>query len=59
MRRGKTLRMINPDPNKAAGPLNLVNRPFCAQRPNQLGVSGFSVPQISGVRDEGRPLAIG
>ena len=58
VRRGKTVRTTAPDP-KAPCPLDRVNRQFRAERPNQLWVSDFSVPQISGVRDEGRSLAIG
>jgi len=39
--RGKTVRTTRPDP-KAACPLDLVNREFQAERPNQLWVSDFT-----------------
>jgi putative transposase len=42
--RGKVVRTTIPDP-KAACPLDKVNRQFKADRPNQLWVSDFSVPQ--------------
>ena len=58
VRRGKAQRTTMADP-KVSCPLDRVNRQFRADRPNQLWVSDFSVPQISGVRDEGRSLAIG
>ena len=38
---------------------NVLDRQFQADGPNQKWVADFSVPQISGVRDEGRSLAIG
>jgi transposase InsO family protein len=56
--RGKTVRTTISDP-KAPCPLDRVQRQFKADRPNRLWVSDFSVPQLSGVRDEGRSLAIG
>jgi transposase InsO family protein len=40
-RRGKQVRTTVPDP-KAACPLDLVNRKFIAERPNQLWVSDFT-----------------
>ena len=58
VRRGKSVRTTVPDA-KAPCPLDRVNRQFEAQRPNELWVADFSVPQISGVGDEGRSLAIG
>ena len=58
VRRGKSVRTTVPDA-KAPCPLDRVNRQFQAQRPNELWVADFSVPQISGVGDEGRSLAIG
>ena len=42
--RGKVVRTTVSDA-KATCPLDLVNRQFNAQRPNQLWVSDFSVPQ--------------
>jgi len=57
-RRGKAVRTTVPDA-KAVCPLDRMNRQFKADRPNQLWVADFSVLQISGVGDEGRPLAIG
>jgi putative transposase len=36
---------------------NKLNRDFNTTRPGQVWVSDISVPQQSGVRDEGRPLA--
>jgi transposase InsO family protein len=56
--RGKVVRTTTGDSTTPC-PLDRVNRQFKAQRPNQLWVSDFSVPQQSGVRDEGRSLAIG
>jgi len=44
VRRGKAVRTTVPDP-KAPCPLDRVNRQFRADRPNQLWVSDFSVPQ--------------
>lgn len=44
VRRGKAVRTTRPDP-AAACPLDRVNRQFVAERPNQLWVSDFSVPQ--------------
>ena len=44
VRRGKAVRTTVPDP-KAPCPLDRVNRQFRAERPNQLWVSDFSVPQ--------------
>lgn len=38
---------------------NMLNRDFTVIRPGQVWVSDISVPQLSGVRDEGRPLATG
>lgn len=43
-RRGKAVRTTVPD-TKAACPLDRVNRHFKADRPNQLWVADFSVPQ--------------
>ncbi len=43
-RRGEKVRTTVPDA-KAACPLDRVNRQFNAQRPNQLWVADFSVPQ--------------
>lgn len=42
--RGKRVRTTTPD-TSAPRPLDRVNRPFKAERPNQLWVSDFSVPQ--------------
>lgn len=44
VRRGKGVPTTVPD-TKAACPLDRVNRQFKAQRPNQLWVADFSVPQ--------------
>ena len=44
VRRGKVIRTTNGDA-KAPCPLDRVNRQFRAERPNQLWVSDFSVPQ--------------
>jgi putative transposase len=44
VRRGKVVRTTVPDP-AAPCPLDRVNRQFKADRPNQLWVSDFSVPQ--------------
>jgi len=44
VRRGKGVRTTVPDA-KAACPLDRVNRQFQADRPNQLWVADFSVPQ--------------
>ena len=42
--RGKTVRTTRSDA-KAPCPLDLIHRQFKAERPNQLWVSDFSVPQ--------------
>ena len=42
--RGKRIRTTSPDA-AAPRPLDRVNRQFSADRPNQLWVSDFSVPQ--------------
>ena len=44
VRRGKVIRTTVPD-KAATCPLDRVNRQFTAERPNQLWVSDFSVPQ--------------
>ncbi len=44
VRRGKVVRTTVPD-HTAPCPLDRVNRQFKAERPNQLWVSDFSVPQ--------------
>ena len=44
VRRGKAVRTTVPDA-KAACPRDRVNRQFKAQRPNELWVADFSVPQ--------------
>ncbi len=44
VRRGKVMRTTISD-TKAPCPLDRVNRQFKAERPNQLWVSDFSVPQ--------------